>query len=743
MQTNESQNPPVGIQINDIYYVLFRRKWLVLSFALAGFVTAGVIYKVQPDAYESRARLLVPYIFETRGFVSVSPGSGDIQKADSQGEGIIDSEVQILTSSDLTAEVVNAVGAERILGNRPGLKGDPRSAAAVEVATKLSVNPSKKGAVIFVNFQHPNPEVAREVLTHLIDAYRKKHVEIHRTLGEMDEFLDRKTGELRTEVARLEDELRVLKSTNGIVSIEDTKKAQLDQISRLQSELYVEEAKLAEILASFPQITNQPLATNMVGTNAIAAAASIALPGPVPEAKTIEYRRLLGQLEYFSRKEQELLTTYSEENLQVRAIQKKIAEVREAKARLEKEEPGLVKEEPVIAGRGETLAKIDYRSETMRVAGIQAKIGVLRRQLDGVKTGAAAVEVVENQIRDKTRRKDTIEEQYKMYSKRLEEARVERAVDVAKLTSIRVIQAPTAAGRETSKLYKRMGAAAGGGIAVGLALAFFLELFLDQSIRRASDLQKKLRLPVFVSVPRFKRPRAKLGAPAGSEVNGSSSLLPALHSISANSSVIQTHCDALRDRLIHYFQKNNMTHKPKLVAVTGCGEGVGVSTMAAGLAASLSETGDGNVLLVDTNVTEGAAHPFYRGKLACGLNEVLKEDSRGQAQVQDNLFVATANDSDGELIKALPKRFTQLVPKLKASDYDYIIFDLPPVSQTSITSKLAGFMDMVLLVVESEKTGRSIVTDATDLLRDSRATVATVLNKTRRYVPEWVHRDFE
>jgi uncharacterized protein involved in exopolysaccharide biosynthesis/Mrp family chromosome partitioning ATPase len=751
MQTNDSQNPPVGIQINDIYYVLFRRKWLVLSFALVGFVTAGVIYKVQPDAYESRARLLVPYIFETRGFVSVSPGSGDIQKADSQGEGIIDSEVQILTSSDLAADVVKSVGAERILGNRPGFKGDTASAAAGEVSTKLSVNPSKKGAVIFVNFQHPNPEVAREVLIHLIDAYRRKHVEIHRTLGEMDEFLDRKTGDLRTQVAVLEEDLRALKSTNGIVSLEDTKKAQLDQISRLQNDLYLEEAKLAEMLAAFPQITNQPLATNMVGTNAIAGAGSITVPGPVPEAKIIEYRRLLGQLEYFSRREQELLTTFSEENLQVRAIQKKITEIQEAKARLEKEEPGLVKEEPVIAGRGslDMPLKTDYRAETLRVAGIQAKIGVLRRQLDGVKTSAAAVEVVENQIRDKTRRKDAIEEQYKMYSKRLEEARVERAVDAAKLTSIRVIQAPTAAGKELTKLYKRMGAAAGGGIGIGLALAFFLELFLDQSVRRVSDLQKKLRLPVFVSVPRFKRLREKLAlpgggnGPAGSEVNGGASLLPALHSISANSSIVQTYCDALRDRLIHYFQKNNMTHKPKLVAVTGCGEGVGVSTIAAGLAASLSETGDGNVLLVDTNVTEGAAHPFYRGKLVCGLNEVLKEDSRGQAQVQDNLFVAAANDSDGELIKALPKRFTQLVPKLKASDYDYIIFDLPPVSQTSITSKLAGFMDMVLLVVESEKTGRSIVTDATDLLRDSRATVATVLNKTRRYVPEWVHRDFE
>jgi hypothetical protein len=54
----------------------------------------------------------------------------------------------------------------------------------------------------------------------------------------------------------------------------------------------------------------------------------------------------------------------------------------------------------------------------------------------------------------------------------------------------------------------------------------------------------------------------------------------------------------------------------------------------------------------------------------------------------------------------LPKRFSHLVPMMKASDYDYIIFDMPPVSEISITPRLARFMDMVLLVVESEKTSR-------------------------------------
>jgi len=74
------------------------------------------------------------------------------------------------------------------------------------------------------------------------------------------------------------------------------------------------------------------------------------------------------------------------------------------------------------------------------------------------------------------------------------------------------------------------------------------------------------------------------------------------------------------------------------------------------------------------------------------------------AQFQENLYLASIAERKRATDKALPVKFTQMVPKLKASDYDYIIFDLRwrlrPV-------RLPGWpvMDLTLLVVESEKTG--------------------------------------
>lgn len=763
----EPEPSPPTLQVGDIYYILFRHKWKILLCSLAGLLAAGALYTIKSPLYSSEAKLLVHYVVDAR---ALPTGGGDVRIPDSRGESVMSAELEILGSFDLLREVAVAVGPGRILGGpsllpvgAPGLLplvgrtnvAGSEAAAAAQIRDRLKIGSPGRSGVIAVEFQHADPQVAQDVVRTLIDLYFEKHKEIHRASGLMDDVLAKKADEFRTRIREIEARLREVKSSNNVVSIEDTMKAHLNQISQIRTELFASRAELAEKQASLMRLTN--VAAARIPTNTTASTNLTLATSNSP--KLDEYRRIVGQLEFFLKREQELSTQYTGSNAVVRQIRTLVEDMQRQKKALEDEDPSLARapvsnpSSPGVAAPVNDPVALATFQDTARVVALTAKIAELTNQLASVQKEAARVEAVENEIRELQRQKEVEETKYKTYSAGLEQAKIDETFGPGKLPNISRIQQPTPPGKDMKKFYKKLGMVAGGGIGAGLALAFLIELFLDQSVRRPSDLQRKLRLPVFLTVPRLRRIRSKRHlkeaarqASPGSETNGapaSSSLLPALKSIAATSSVLQPYCDALRDRLIHYFQKNNMTHKPKLVAVTGCGQGSGVSTVAAGLAASLSETGDGNVLLVDTNLAEGAAHPFYRGKLACGLNDVLKEELRGDAQIQDNLYVATASESDGALIKALPKRFSQLVPKLKASDYDYIIFDMPPVTQTSITSKLAGYMDMVLLVVESEKTGRAIVSEASDLLRESRANVATVLNKTHRYVPRWVHQEFE
>ena len=281
---------------------------------------------------------------------------------------------------------------------------------------------------------------------------------------------------------------------------------------------------------------------------------------------------------------------------------------------------------------------------------------------------------------------------------------------------------------------------AGGGIALGLALALLIELVLNRTVKRSLELETGLGAPLLVSIPY-------------STSNGNLRLLDAAEkSITVSETAqpemapweeghfIRPYSEAIRDRLGLYFKLHGMTHKPKLVGVTGFTEGAGTSTLAAGLAAALSETGDGKVLLVDVNVGGGRVHPFFRGRPAYPLTAAL-QPSGPIASATDRLYLATvAPPSSGPMQLAL-KRFFDLMPNLKASDFDYIIFDMPPLSQTSPTLGMAGFMDKLLLVVEAEKNHRDLVKRGYAELIASRANVSVVFNKARSYAPKWLESE--
>src|SRR5207244_5388557 len=133
----------------------------------------------------------------------------------------------------------------------------------------------------------------------------------------------------------------------------------------------------------------------------------------------------------------------------------------------------------------------------------------------------------------------------------------------------------------------------------------------------------------------------------------------------------------------------------------------------------------------------GEVHPFFKGRLAYPLSTAL-QPSGSIDSASDNLYLATVAPPGAGPMQIALKRFFDLMPNLKASDFDYIIFDMPTLTQTSPTLGMAGFMDKVLLIAEAEKTNRDSITRGYAQLTAARANVSVVLNKTRSYVPQWL-----
>jgi uncharacterized protein involved in exopolysaccharide biosynthesis/Mrp family chromosome partitioning ATPase len=744
MNIPQTTFPGPGMTLGDIYYVLFRHKWKILLCALAGVLAAMIIYKFFPPPFQSEAKLFVRYV--TEGKTQAAPGDDTRTKSPDQGgETIINSEVQILTSFDLAKQVAESVGPETILAKAGG--GKDLNAAAALVRQNLVVDVPPHSSVIRVIFQHPDSTVVRPVLNAIIDAYLKKHVEIHQAVGIVGDFLTQETDQLRSRLVQTEDELRKARNKAGVISIEDSQKAYTGQIARIREELFSAEAELAERSPGLQGIVKGPPATH-----------EPAGPEPgIPSSQVDAYRIVCARLDSLRNREQELLTQFTEESTRVTDVRAQLADAKSLKQKIEEEYPALAHADvsaPTAAGAADGSAGL--AAEAARLTALQIKIKVLNAQLDAIRSEAANVDQMEASILDLRRKKDLDEANYRYYAASLEKARIDEALGAGRVSNISRIQTPSPPFTDREKSYASIAMVAAGGLLAGLAWAFLIELYFDRSVRRPVDVERILQLPLFLSIPDLgrigdrspgrgsgrERLALQTGGNGGSAAagNGANALDNTELVLWGSEHALHPFHETLRDRLIGYFERRNLTHKPKLVAVTGLAKNTGVTTTAAGLASCLSDTGDGNVLLVDMTPGQGSAQQFYRGKPVCGLDDVLS--TKNSAHVQDNLYVVSEEPGSDKLSRILPQRFMKLVPKFKASDFDYIIFDMPPVSQISVTPRLAGFMDMVLLVLESEKSDRDIVQRATNLLAESKAHVGVILNKTRSYVPSRLSQEF-
>jgi succinoglycan biosynthesis transport protein ExoP len=741
MASSSTNSSAPSLQVGDIYYVLFRHKWKIILCTLASFAAAYGIYKKNPPPFQSDARLFIRFIISEGR--SSEPGDNDTvtMSPDGRGATVINAELEILNSRDLAEIAAKNIGPEKILAGVSD--GRTLTEAASVVKAGLTVTAPSRSSTIQVSFRHPNPEMAQLVLQEVVRSYLKRHVEIHRAAGMVGDFLAQETDQLRARLAQTEEALRKVNNQAGVVSLEESKQAYSAQMNRIRESIFTAQADLAARTSVFEQLTksvNTPQPADGPDPDA----------NPVPPQQIETYQRLLAQLSHLRKREQELLNYFKEGAVRVQDVRAQMSEVDAQRQQLVTQFPGLARVAPsVTMSNSDRIGGFDPQAEAAQIMALQARIKILGQQMEQVKTEASNLDQLEVSILELRRRKELEEANYRRYSASLEHSRIKEAMGDGKVSNISIVQSPTPPSRDWLPIRKIAGGVAISGLVLGLAWAALIEFFLDRSVRRPGEVERLLHAPLFISIPKLKiagrlanQRAAALPAPAS--INGTSGTHPSDGASTDNRlappSEIEPFHQTLRDRLISYFDSINLRHKPKLIAVTGLGRNSGVTTTAAGLARSFSETGEGNVLLVDMTQGQGSAQHFQRGT-KIGLDQLL--DARNSAFVRDNLYVVSEHSGGERLAKGMPQRFNQLVPKLKASDFDYIIFDMPPVNQISITPRLAGFMDMTLLVIESEKTERHIAERATELLAQSKTNVGVVLNKNKSYVPAKLHQDRE
>lgn len=729
MNPNQPTSSGPALGPREILVILFRHKWTIILCSVLGVAASIALYFQIAPTYESTAKLYVRYIMEQPAGL---PGDTGVQvrSLDALGENLMVTEVEILGSWDLAQEVAAKVGVEELLGTNDTTNA--LFAATLMVRQGLRVQTSDKGSVIALTFSSPSPALAQRVLLEIVNYYRERHKAAHSSEGSYDSLV-RETDAMSLRIKENQSKLTLLKERLGVTTLDETKTQLSSQIAALETDIGGMKAKLAESEARFAELQKRTPGDD-ASTNILQEVAP-----PVDRAVVEQYRGVNLRLERLRTREYELASLYTGEHPQVKQLRAEIAEEDSAKRDLETSHPALLAVQRTVTAPGSPeIARLDFSLERAAIPAARAHLQALEIRLAELIQRRSAITAGENELKDVERTLQLDEKSYEQSLIALRGARVSETLDPSKMPNINVLQQPSVPMKAAGKRLKICGAAAALGLALGLGIAFLRELVLDHSIRNPLEIETRFQLPMFMSIPLLSdRQPVRLLTNSTGETPAEPGARPERAPWEV-SHFIRPYSDALRDRLIMYFQLKNIHHKPKLVAVTSCSEGAGTTTLAASLAASLSETGDGKVLLVDMNVSRPEMHPFFRGNLAASLTDLFKPDAKPAHGQYDNLYLATATERNGELNPLVPAKFYEMLPRMRSSDFDYIIFDMPAVKQTSATVALSGFMDKVLLLVEPGKTNRDAVKRATELMRQQHADVAGVVNRLPASAMKWL-----
>lgn len=199
-------------------------------------------------------------------------------------------------------------------------------------------------------------------------------------------------------------------------------------------------------------------------------------------------------------KEQDLLSKFTENSIQVQEVRRQIAE---AQALLDKEEPSRTQ---VTKGLNEAHKQVQLAllAEEATLSSLEAKVREQRAQLNSTRGELKAINDSEIRLVQAQREMDIQDANYRKYYEKLEQARIDNALEIGKISNISMVQ-PATYPVEPVRPRKMLNLALGLflGIFGGIGLAFFSE-YLDHTFKKPEDIEERLKLPMLAAIPNSK-----------------------------------------------------------------------------------------------------------------------------------------------------------------------------------------------------------------------------------------------
>ncbi|HEX2114915.1 MAG TPA: GumC family protein [Alphaproteobacteria bacterium] len=493
----------------DILNVLFKhQRKIVATFML---VVGGVaLYTfLSTPLYEATASLLIKV---GREYVYRPEVGEERPQLQLNREDLVNSELEILTSRDLAAKVIDTIGIDRLY---PGLDKPPpllslatvrgliddaiawyegrpllsRENSKMERAknifiASLKVEAIPKSNVVKVQFRHPEPELAAQTVNTLLDSFKAKRLEVFS--GPKSSFLDEQVEYYRNQLGEAEQRFESFRQQYGVFSLDQQRSLLLSQRNAIDTELKATQNRVEEArkrLASL--VDQQKRISEMVplGTDS----------ERVPVVDDARSRLLALQL-----KEQELLSKYRDESQIVKNVREEKKVVEDFLARVQNDRTTRTR-----SGKNPVYEQLQL--EIVRTTAEQnamlAKQAAIEQQTAQIDQELRTLDLRDKELQQIERDIKQARLNYETYQSRAEEARISEQMDQQKMVNISIIESARMPIRPVlPKKTLNMVLAAVFGAAAGIGLAFLVE-YLRSGFLTPESAGRSLGVRVLGTVP--------------------------------------------------------------------------------------------------------------------------------------------------------------------------------------------------------------------------------------------------
>ena len=738
-----------GFSLSDLKQIVFRRWKPALAIGAISFVGIFTPTLLETPQYQSKTLILLDSD-KTKQSASVMPNQQALPTSGFYNMKDLSTEILILRSYSLISQA---------------MKESPQAFSGLsisDVIEGLSIYQAMVGDVptdvLTVSFTNPDPQRAKAILEALGSTYVKYSLQRQRSqANNAIEFIEEQLPRSQKEVDEVATEIRQFRQTHNIVDPDQYAVG----VGEFRQELE-RQAKEVEIALSRTQRQYQEISNKLaeLGQNPDTALVYTVLgqdqvyQNLVAQLKDLETQQALGSVDFHD-------TYHVMESIQLRRAElKKLLQQRakqllgDAVSRITLDQV-LVSQSGIMTTPGGEIAatgtsggeaegdgttktqssnsQVGTSASTLQLLtnqllSLQTELAALNSQLEGIDQAKTKVETDFKRIPQLQQTFAELQRQFTVKSEavnyllqRQQELEIAAAEEIAPW---QILDEPYLPTKPISPNIQRGLAIAliAGGL-LGVATAWLLQQ-LDQKVRTVDDVKQTTRLPLLGTIPQVDNPIVEINTTNNRESRSYqySSFTEGLRALAMN----------LRYLMIE-------TGRIKSLALTSSTSSEGKTTVTYNLSLVLAELGF-RVLVVDADLRKPKMHKIAHLSNEGGFSNIIVGDEPWsdfvQTGVMENLHIITAGETSPNPIALLNSNKTKQLIQEWRENYDYLLFDTPPIGVMADAKSLASQIDTMLFVTGIGRVSPKALENSLEILHNSQCNVAG-------FVANMVNRDFD